>query len=484
MISRENLKEIEDFLFEIPAEFRKEMKVPVRIYASEEMLEQIVGDRSLEQLVNVATLPGIQKYALAMPDIHQGYGFPIGGVGAFREENGVISPGGVGYDINCGVRLLRSEISIKDLEPHLEEIMEGLFHEVPSGVGRGGKFVVRGSELDEVLKKGVLWAVKKGWAFKEDKECCEEAGEMKAADPKMVSQFAKKRGEDQLGTLGSGNHFLEVQRVVEIFNKEKAEKLGIFKNQITVMIHSGSRGLGYQVCADYLRILQKSFQKWSSELIDRELIYAPIMSEEGQDYYGAMAAAANYAWVNRQLLTYLTREVFRKVLRGKVKNVKFPLVYDIAHNIAKKRVHEIDGKKVKVCVHRKGATRAFGPGEKDIPERYQDIGQPVIIPGSMGTNSYLLVGREKAMQETFGSVCHGAGRALSRTAAKKKERGEKIRQDLEKRGIIIKCRSMRGIAEEAPHAYKDIDEVVRVVSKAGLAEIIAKMEPLGVLKGD
>lgn len=484
MITRENLNKISDFLYEIPASFRKDMKVPARFYASEKMLEQILGDRSLEQLVNVATLPGILKYALAMPDIHQGYGFPIGGVGAFSEKNGIISPGGVGYDINCGVRLLKSNISCDEIKPFLEEIMEALFKEVPSGVGRGGAFLIKGKELDQVLKEGVSWALKKGFAEKEDKESCEGEGEMRAADPTKVSNFAKRRGWDQLGTLGSGNHFLEVQKVTEIFNKEKAERLGIFQNQITVMAHSGSRGLGYQVCADFLRMLQKNFHKWGGKLSDRELIYAPILREEGQSYYGAMAAAANYAWVNRQLLSFLIRKVFKKILKSKFKNFEMPLVYDVAHNIAKKEEHEIGGKNENLYVHRKGATRAFPSGREDLPLKYRDLGQPVIIPGSMGTSSYICLSTSKAMADTFGSVCHGAGRVLSRTEAKKEKSGGKIRQELAKRGIIIKCRSERGIAEEGPHAYKDIDNVVEVVVLAGLIEKIAKVVPVGVLKGE
>ncbi len=482
MITKQNLKKISEYLYEIPASFRKDMKVPARIYADEKLLEKILEDKSLEQAVNVATLPGIQKYALAMPDIHQGYGFPIGGVAAIETKNGVISPGGIGYDINCGVRLLASEVSKKELAPHLEDLIEILFATIPTGVGSRGKLKVKGNELDEVLEKGAEWAAKKGFGSREDLNYIEAAGKLEWADPSKVSDTAKKRGSDQIGTLGSGNHFLEVQYVEQIFNEELGRAFGLFPGQITVMIHTGSRGLGHQTCTDYIRKFHNSLSKFKIRLPDPELIYVPFESKEGQDYFGAMAAAANFAWTNRQYLMYLTREVWQNFLAGKLKT-DLRLIYDVAHNIAKIEEYEIDGKRTKVCVHRKGATRAFGPQNPETPEIYKNLGQPVIIPGSMGTASYLLVGTKKAEEESFGSVCHGAGRVMSRKKAKMMIRGTELQKELEMKGIYARTYSMPGLAEEAPQAYKDIDKVINVVTGAGLAQKVARLKPMGVIKG-
>jgi len=483
MLDKKDLLKIEEYLYEIPRNFRPDMRVPARIYASEKLLEAILTDESLIQAINVATLPGIQKYSLAMPDIHQGYGFPIGGVAATDLETGVISPGGIGYDINCGVRVLRSDITLSEIKPHLEEIANQLHRSVPSGVGRGGKIVAKGKELDNYLSFGAAYAVKKGYGLAEDLDCIEEGGSFNVAQPSNVTEKAKKRGEDQIGTLGSGNHFLEVQRIEQIFDFETAKALGLEKDGITVMIHTGSRGLGHQTCTDYLRFFYKKLPEYWFRLPDRELIYVPFNSKEGQRYFSAMAAAANYAWANRQVITHLVREVFREILKPKGVKYDLNLIYDVAHNIAKVEEHEIDGKKMKVCVHRKGATRAFPAGHPDIPEKYRSIGQPVLIPGDMGTASYILVGTQKAMSHTFGSVCHGAGRVMSRMRAKRMIRGDQLKAELEKKGIFIRSDSLSGLAEEAPQAYKNIDEVVKVVAGAGLARKVARLVPLAVIKG-
>jgi tRNA-splicing ligase RtcB len=483
-ITKQDLKKIEDYLFEIPKTFRSDMKVPARIYTDEKMLDQIVQDRSLEQIVNVTTLPGIVKHSLAMPDIHEGYGFPIGGVAATDiVKGGVISPGGIGYDINCGVRILTSQIVYDEIKSYLQEIMNQLFQNVPSGEGRGGELVLDYSEVNKVLEEGVSWAVKKGYATKEDQEHTEDAGHMSEANSTYVSSRAKERGKGQLGSLGGGNHFLEVQKVVKIFDKEIAKLFGLFENQITVMIHCGSRGLGHQVCTDYIRTMVTALDKYKIILPDRELVCVPFESSEGEKYFGAMAAAANYAWTNRQIILNQVRQVWEEILGGKVKNTKLEMIYDVAHNIGKREKHLVDGKEMDLCVHRKGATRAFAPGRPEVPEVYQKVGQPVIIPGCMGTSSFVLVGTQKVMEKTWGSVCHGAGRTMSRNEAKRKILGSKLRQDLEKKGIIIRCKSNSGLAEEAPMAYKDINEVVNIVCKAGLAKKVAQVVPVGVMKG-
>jgi tRNA-splicing ligase RtcB len=475
-MTKKDLVKINDYLWEIPKSFRADMRVPARIYADEKLLKKVFKDRSLEQLVNVATLSGIVNWSLAMPDIHEGYGFPIGGVAATEIENGIISPGGVGYDINCGVRILSSQLESKEVESHLDDLMSQIQRHVPSGVGRGGSVKLSLESMKSVLEKGVKWVVEKGYGEKEDIEHCEEEGIMAGADASAVSERAKQRGKDQLGSLGAGNHFLEVQRVEEIFDEEIAKIFGLFKNQVTIMIHSGSRGLGHQVCTDYVKVMHNSLSKYRIKLPDSELACAPFNSLEGRQYFGAMAASANYAWANRQLIMYLIRKAWQKVLGDAGGQLK--LIYDVAHNIAKIEEHQ----EKKLCVHRKGATRAFAANHPEVPVVYRRIGQPVLIPGTMGTASYILVGTEKAV-DTFFSVCHGAGRVLSRHAAIRQVRGSDLHRQLEEKGIVVRCLSNRGLAEEAPLAYKDIDSVVDVVVKAGLAKLVARLRPMGVVKG-
>lgn len=482
-ITKSDLKRIDEYLWEIPQNFREDMRVPARIYADEAILDDALEDLSVEQLANTATLPGIVRHALAMPDVHQGYGFPIGGVAAMELPHGVISPGGIGYDINCGVRLLASRVHKEQLLPHLGTLAEALFRDIPSGVGRGGELKLSRDEMDEVLEKGAVWVVKKGQGIKEDLERTEEHGCMAGASASKVSNRAKERGKDQAGTLGSGNHFLEVQEVVEIYDQKVAEAFGLFLGQITIEIHSGSRGLGHQVCTDGVQALQRAITKYGIKVPDRELVCVPFDSPEGQDYFAAMAAAANYAWANRQRLAHLVRQVFDRVMVGKVPDTFLYQIYDVAHNIAKIEEYIIDGGKKRLLVHRKGATRAFGPGHPELPEVYRPVGQPVLIPGSMGTASYVLVGTREAMESTFGSTCHGAGRVLSRHAAKKEAKGQEVVDTLAKRGIIVKGASLSGIAEEAPEAYKDVDLVVNIVHRAGIARKVAKLVPLAVIKG-
>lgn len=480
MINLDNLKKLSDYLWEISQNFRHDMKVPARVYASKEMLQKISKDRSLEQLVNVATLPGIEKYSLAMPDMHEGYGFPIGGVAAIDTESGVISPGGVGYDINCGVRLLTSSFTVEDVEDYITDLANQIQRDVPSGVGRGGELKLSHSQLDQVLKIGARWAVEQGYGQNNDLDCLEENGEFKAADPSLVSDHAKKRGRDQLGTLGAGNHFLEIQRVEQVFDEEVAKIFGLRKDQITFMIHTGSRGLGHQVCTDYVRNLDRALQKYKIRLPDRELACAPFKSPEGQNYFKAMACGANFAWANRQLITHWVRQAVKRVLQGRVDlDLTLNIVYDIAHNIAKLEKY---GEKV-YCVHRKGATRCFGPGQTVLPKKYRQTGQPVIIPGSMGTASYVLVGTESAMKNTFGSTCHGAGRLMSRKKAIQTIDLNKLKKDLTEQGIITRAGSAKGMLEEAPQAYKDVDEVVEVVHQANIAKKVARLKPLAVIKG-
>ncbi len=485
MLAKQSLKKISNYLWEIPSSLRDDMRVPARIYATEKMLEQIFEDRSLWQLVNVATLPGILKYSLAMPDIHEGYGFPIGGVAAMDAKKGVISPGGVGYDINCGVRILTSHFSYSELAPHILDLTNQINRDVPSGVGRGGRIVLDETAMTRVLEGGAKHLVSQGYGVKEDLERAEEGGCLAGADANLVSKHAKDRGRDQLGTLGSGNHFLEIQKVEKIFLPEVAKAFGLYENQITVMIHTGSRGLGHQVCTDYVRTMNAKIPEWGIKLPDRELACAPLDSSEGQNYFKAMAAAANFAWANRQMITHIVRKAWEKVLaaKGVSGNYGLNLVYDVAHNIAKFEEHEIDGKKIKVCMHRKGATRAFGPGRVELPKIYREIGQPVLIPGSMGTASYVLVGTNEAMVESFGSTCHGSGRRMSRAEAKRRVSGATLRKELEEKGVILRCPSLSGLIEEAPIAYKDIDEIVEVVDRAGLAKRVVRLRPLAVVKG-
>lgn len=480
-IKRSDLIKVDEYTWEIPISFRADMRVPARVFANENMIPDVLSDRALWQLVNVATLPGIQKYAFAMPDIHQGYGFPIGGVCASAiEEGGIISPGGIGYDINCGVRLMRANISATDLKPHLAALAQRIFEKVPSGVGRGGKLDFASKELDKFLKLGAHRMVEMGYGTQADLEFCEENGRMAIAEPDLVSEHAKKRGSDQLGTLGSGNHFLEIQVVDEIFDVQAANAFNLHEGDVTVMIHCGSRGLGHQTCTDHVRSMMHKLPQWGYTLPDRELICAPFKSPEGQAYFGAMAACANYAWANRHLIGHWVREAWQEVVGA---DASLLTVYDISHNIGKVETHEIDGMHKQVVMHRKGATRAFGPGRPEIPAAYRHIGQPVFIPGTMGTASYVLAGTAQGMDVAFGSSCHGAGRKMSRTYAKKHIYGAELRLELEGRGIVICSDSDPGLAEEAPQAYKDIEDVVDTVQGAKLARKVARLKPLAVVKG-
>ena len=475
------LVKISPVLWEIPQAYRKDMRVPARIFATKKMLEEEFNDSSLEQLINVATLPGILQAALAMPDAHEGYGFPIGGVAAMDIDTGVISPGGIGYDINCGVRLLSSEMNVRDGEKEFESLAREIFHQVPSGVGRGGQLKLKTTDLDKVLATGVQWMLENEYALPDDIGRIESHGTMTNADPNQVTDHAKKRGLDQLGTLGAGNHFAEVDVVADIYDEQAAQAMGLRKDQLVVMIHTGSRGLGHQVATDFIREMMKVMPDYGITIPDRELACVPFASDEGQRYFNAMAAAANFAWSNRQMITWEIRQAWKRVYGesgGKLK-----LVYDVAHNMAKKEVHDINGKQQEVIVHRKGATRAFPPGHDELIEDYKNIGQPVFIPGSMGTSSYVLAGTQQGMKDSFGSSCHGAGRRLSRKAAKKEIQGKVLRDELRKRGIIITTGSVPGLAEEAPLAYKDVDEVVDVVHQAGIAKKVARLEPRVVIKG-
>jgi len=475
---------IDNYRFKIPKSYKSGMKTDGLIYASEVMMEKIKEDQSPEQVANVATLPGIVGYSLAMPDIHWGYGFAIGGVAAFDIKEGIISPGGVGYDINCGVRLLRTNLFYDDIKDKIKVLVRSIFENVPSGVGSTGKIRIDDREVKEVLVNGSSWALRKGFGWKGDIERIEEHGSLKGANPDKVSRRALERGRPQLGTLGAGNHFLEIQIVEEIFDQEAARIMGIEGiNQITVMIHTGSRGLGYQICDDNVKVLGNATHKYGISIPDRQLACAPIESPEGKSYFEQMACAANYAWANRQCIMHWVREAFEKVLGKKSEELGMHLVYDVAHNIAKFEEHKVDGQTKRVCVHRKGATRAFPDGHKDVSDFYKNIGQPVIIPGDMGTHSYLLLGTQQAMSETFGSTCHGAGRLMSRTRALEKTRGRRIDKELEQKGIFVLCASDEVLREEVPEAYKDIDMVVDAVHNAGISKKVAKMRPLGVVKG-
>lgn len=480
-IRLEDLIKINDWVYEIPQEFRADMRVPARVFTNESMLEDILEDRSLWQLVNVATLPGIQKYALAMPDIHEGYGFPIGGVaGTAINDGGVISPGGIGYDINCGVRLLAGNLSSTDIKPYLEDFATELFNTVPSGVGQGGRITLVGKEMDEVLMMGARAMIERGYGVESDVVHCEEQGNMPGADAKAVSKEAKQRGSDQLGTLGSGNHFLEVQYVDEIFDEQAARAFGLHKGMVTVMIHCGSRGLGHQTCTDYVRRMMPEMGKWGFVLPDRELVCAPFSSTQAQEYFSAMVAAANFAWANRHTIGHWVRKAWRKMVSSEV---ELNTIYDVSHNIGKREWHMVNGKKTELLMHRKGATRAFGPGSLETPQAYRSVGQPVLIPGTMGTASYVLVGTDAGMDITFGSSCHGAGRKMSRMKAKNMVRGTTLRKELARQGIIIRCDSEAGLAEEAPIAYKDVESVVDVVQQVKIANKVARLKPLAVIKG-
>ena len=477
------LEKIDDYRWRIPKGYKTGMRVPGVIYADETLLGSIKHDKAPEQVANVAFLPGILKYSLAMPDLHWGYGFAIGGVAATDiEEGGVISPGGVGFDINCGVRLVRTNLTEKEVKPLVRDLAAALYNHVPAGVGSEGKIRVSAQEERKILTNGAGWAVSRGYGTKEDIEYTEERGSMKGADPSKVSDRAYQRGKRQSGTLGSGNHFIEVQLVDEIYDEKKAETFGVKKGLITVMIHSGSRGFGYQICDEYSRDMGAALAKYRISVPDRQLACAPVKSPEGQAYIGAMKCAANYAWNNRQCLMHLTREVFERVFRRSPKDLGMDLVYDVAHNIAKFEKHKVDGKEKLLCIHRKGATRAFPPGHPDLPVRYRDAGQPVIIPGDMGRNSFLLAGTKEA-EETFFSTCHGAGRLMSRKAAISACRGRSISRELAEKGIVVMAAGRGTLAEEAPEAYKNVNDVVHVVHEAGISKRVARMKPLCVIKG-
>ena len=478
---KEDLIKINDYLWEIPKKFRSDMRVPARVYTDEKMLEKILQDRSLDQLVNLSCLPGIQKYGLAMSDCHEGYASPIGGVAAIRTSDGIISPGMQGYDVNCGMKLLKSELTDQEIKPHLENLANKIQREVPSGLGRGRRQKFSIEQINKILEGGAEYLVEKGYGQKEDVENCEAGGKLEQADASVVSERAKNRGRGQVGTLGSGNHFIEIQKVDKIFDEKTANAFGLFKDQVVIMIHTGSRGLGHQVATDYIKEFMGLMEKYKIKVPDREFACVPFNSPEGQRGMAASAAAANYAWANRQMIAHFTRKAWDSVL-GKESSSLIAL-YDVAHNIIKIEKYDIDGKETEIAIHRKGATRAFPDGHPELPKKYQQTGQPVLIPGSMGTASYVLVGTEKG-EEAFFSTCHGAGRAMSRHAAMRAVSGQEVVRDLREKGIIVKCRSMRGIAEEAPLAYKDIDEVIEVVHNAGLSRKVARLTPLAVIKGE
>ena len=478
------IEKLNEFEFKINVDNSKKMNVPVTIYADDSLILKMSEDRTLDQAVNVSTLPGVRKHVVVLPDGHEGYGFPVGGVAATDMEEGVISPGGVGYDINCGVRLLTSNLHVNQVKPHLKDLVNELFNSIPLGVGSEGAIKLTRSELDELLIEGVDWAIKHGYGYKQDSEVCEEKGRMIGANPESVSDTARKRGAPQLGSLGSGNHFLEIQQIQEIFDENAAKVMGLEKGQITVLIHCGSRGFGHQVCSDYLRYSEKSLKKYNIELIDRELACVPNNSIEGENYRKAMYSALNFAWSNRQIITHFTRKTFEKIFSSSETGLDMKLVYDVAHNIAKVERHKVDGEGMRdLVIHRKGATRAFPAGMEQVPEKYRQIGQPVIIPGSMGTASWILVGNKKSLDLSFGSTAHGAGRTMSRGAAKRSYTIEKVKAELDSKGIYIKALTKNGIVEETPLAYKDVDSVVNVSDKLGIATKVAKLVPIGVIKG-
>jgi tRNA-splicing ligase RtcB len=483
MASKKDFQRIDKYTWELPKAHRGDMRVPVRVFADAELFDAAFRDRTVEQLINTATLPGIVKYSMALPDMHQGYGFPIGGVAGIDADLGVISPGGVGYDINCGVRLLASHLDQEEIEPFREDLMTALYQSCPSGLGGDGRVRVNKRQLDELLREGASWALKQGLARREDVEHTEESGSLPGADPSKVGNRAKERGLTQVGSLGSGNHFVELDVVREVYDPNVAEVFGLREGQVVLQIHCGSRGFGHQVCDDYVKSLQSAVKKYNITLPSRQLVCAPISSPEGRAYYGAMACAVNYAFVNRQVLAMGAREAFERVLAGKVSDFNLYQVYDVAHNIAKFEEHDVNGQKVKLCVHRKGATRCFPPGHAGVPAAYREVGQPVLVPGSMGTASYVLVGQQRAMDLTFGSTCHGAGRTMSRTQARKRVWGHDLREELEEGGIVVRASSMKGLAEEAPSAYKNVSRVVETVDGLGIAHKVVRLEPLGVIKG-
>jgi len=478
----EKVRRIDSTRIEIPVDYKQGMRVNGIIYV-DEALEKDLEIQAIDQVANVATLPGIVGSSMAMPDVHTGYGFSIGGVAAFDLKDGIVSPGGVGYDINCGVRLLRSNLRKDDVAAKIKDLVSVLFNEIPSGVGSKGKVRLGPDDQKRILKKGAQWAVEQGFGESGDLEKIESGGCIEGADPSLISNKAYERGRSQQGTLGSGNHFLEVQYVDEIYDEKAANSLGLFRDQITVMIHTGSRGFGHQVCTDFLEVMERAANKYEIELPDKELACAPFESPEAQDYLAAMRAAANYAWANRQCIMHWSRETFMKVLGLSPRELGMSLIYDVAHNIAKVETHEVNGRKTKLIVHRKGATRAFPPGHPELPEIYRPIGQPVLIPGDMGRASFVLLGTEKAMQETFGSTCHGAGRIMSRHQAIKKAKGRKIWREMEDKGIIVRSAGRETLAEEMSEAYKDVSNVVDVVHRAGISTKVARLRPIGVIKG-
>ena len=478
------IEQISDFEFQIDSKTRPGMKVPVKIYANEKLLSKMLTDRTIDQAVNVTHLPGLCKHVTVLPDGHEGYGFPIGGVAATDPDDGVISPGGVGYDINCGVRLIRTNLTEKDVRPKIRELTRELFKAVPSGLGSKAAVRLTPSQLDQVLEDGVQWAIRNGYGWSSDAEYCEENGTMKNADPSKVSNKAKSRGAPQLGSLGSGNHFLEVQLVDKILEPTASSSYGLEKEkQVVLLIHTGSRGFGHQVCSDYLRIVEAAAHKYGIHLPDRELACAPNNSTEAEDYRAAMAAALNFAWSNRQMITHWIRKAFRNVFNRSEDDLGMHLIYDVAHNIAKFEEHQVDGMRKKVVVHRKGATRSFPAGSEFIPSKYRAVGQPVLIPGSMGTASWVLRGSERSMDLSFGSTAHGAGRMLSRSAAVRSYPADQVKQKLNDKGIILESASWRGVAEEAPEAYKDVDSVAEVSHSVGIGLKVARLVPIGVVKG-
>src|SRR6266705_2285214 len=478
------VKQVSQNIWEVPQDYQPGMKVPARIYADEELLAKMRTDRTIQQCVNVTHLTGIYKYAITMPDGHEGYGFPIGGVAATDYDEGLISPGGVGYDINCGVRLIRTNLTEEDVRPSLVKLDDTIFNVIPSGLGSKGQIRLTPMELDKAVTDGLDWAIDKGYAWPEDPRTIEEEGCMEAADPSKVSNNARSRGAPQLGSLGSGNHFIEIERANKIFDKHTAERLGIHKEgQILVLIHTGSRGYGHQTCSDYLKVMERAIGKYNVRLPDRELAACPSKSPEAEDYVAAMSAACNFAFVNRQMITHWAREAFSKVFQRPADSLDMKIVYDVAHNVAKVESHKIDGETKKVTVHRKGATRSFPPGHHDIPAEYREVGQPVLIPGSMGTSSWVLIGTPRAMELSFGTTAHGAGRFMSRSGAKRKWFGGDLKKSLESQGIVIRAASMEVLAEEAPGAYKDVDRVVEVSHQLGIGQKVVRMTPIGVAKG-
>jgi tRNA-splicing ligase RtcB len=478
------VERLDPYRWRIPPDAKPGMQVPAIVFADDRLMEQIRHDLSLEQAANAAMLPGIVKAAYAMPDIHQGYGLPIGAVVATRPETGVITPGGVGYDINCGVRLLRTELTKAEVSARLKALVDGLFGAVPAGVGSHGKVRLTRESARRPLEQGARWAVEQGLGVPEDLETAEASGCIPGADPDAVSPKAYERGRDQLGTLGSGNHFLEVQFVETVYDQQAANVLGLFPDQVTILIHSGSRGFGHQVCTDHLATMERALKRYGIVLPDRQLACTPVASDEAKAYLGAMRAAANYAWANRQCMTHWTREVFERVLGKSPRELGMQVVYDVAHNIAKIEEHEVEGQRMRLLVHRKGATRAFPPGHPELPERYRSIGQPVLVPGDMGRASFVLVGTEGAMLETFGSTCHGAGRVLSRAAAIRAAKGRAIERELaDRHGVYVRATGRDSVKEEMPEAYKDVQEVVTVCHNAGISKMVAKLRPMGCVKG-